>query len=193
MKVDMEKYHQEISEVDNKISVCNKKNSHSNYSVDLPYPPVKVDGKNMTYANILSNDFAGRVSEFSAISQYINHELRITVKDNNVAEAIKKISMVEMHHLQIIGELIVLLGGDPKYAINKKGKWLNWTPDFIDYGTTIKSMIEYDIKGEVLAINQYNKHIEEINDENIKAILRRIIEDEENHINILEGLLKKYE
>ncbi|HBA97944.1 MAG TPA: rubrerythrin family protein, partial [Lachnospiraceae bacterium] len=45
--------------------------------VDLPYPPIKAERKNLIYANILSIDYCGAVSELSAIAQYINNENRL--------------------------------------------------------------------------------------------------------------------
>ena len=36
--------------------------------MDLPYPPVQVSGQNQVYANLLSVDYCGSVSELSAIT-----------------------------------------------------------------------------------------------------------------------------
>ena len=41
--------------------------------MDLPYPPIQVQEKNPAYANLLSVDYCGSVSEMSAITQYINN------------------------------------------------------------------------------------------------------------------------
>ena len=42
--------------------------------LDLPYPAIEAEGKNLSYANLLSIDYCGSVSELSAITQYINNE-----------------------------------------------------------------------------------------------------------------------
>nr|MBQ8253435.1 rubrerythrin family protein [Lachnospiraceae bacterium] len=44
----------------------------------LPYPETRVQEKNTAYADLLSNDYAGSVSEMSAITQYINNENRLS-------------------------------------------------------------------------------------------------------------------
>ena len=44
----------------------------------LPYPPVRVQAKNRVYADLLSVDYCGAVSELSAITQYINNENRLS-------------------------------------------------------------------------------------------------------------------
>ena len=40
--------------------------------MDLPYPPIQVREENQAYANLLTVDYCGFVSEMSAIMQYIN-------------------------------------------------------------------------------------------------------------------------
>lgn len=46
--------------------------------MELPYPAIRVKEKNTAYANLLSIDYCGAVSELSAIAQYINNENRIS-------------------------------------------------------------------------------------------------------------------
>ena len=77
---------------------------------DLPYPQIQVKERNQSYANLLSIDYCGAVSELSAITQYINNENRLSHENCGVAKTILGIGMAEMIHLQKLGELIVLLG-----------------------------------------------------------------------------------
>ena len=79
--------------------------------VDLPYPPIQVRERNRAYANLLSVDYCGAVSEMSAITQYINNENRLSCEKCPMAKTILGIAMAEMMHLQKLGELIFLLGG----------------------------------------------------------------------------------
>lgn len=161
------------------------------YTLKESYPEVKVECKNKHYAAILSNDFAGAVSEMTAVSQYVNHHIKIESMNKEIGEALLAIGIVEMYHLEMIGEVILKLGGEPYYGRVKKDKFQCWSPRFIVYGKDIKGMLKADIQGEVDAIAQYKKHIEEINDKHIKKLLERIIKDEEHHIEILDKLLKK--
>ena len=54
-------------------------------------------------------------------------------------------------------------------------------------------MIEDDIRAEREAIKQYQEHMRLIDDPSVRALLARIIEDEEVHIRLLEGLLQEQE
>ena len=93
-----------------------------------------------------------------------------------------------MHHMQILGELIVKLGGTPGYWINNKKKKSYWSPTFLNYNTALKQAIIVDINSEKDAIKQYKTTIKQIDDKNIIDIINRIILDEEYHIQLLTNI-----
>ncbi len=88
--------------------------------VDLPYPPIQAEQKNPVYANLLSIDYCGSVSEMSAITQYINNENRISGEKCALAKTLLGIAMAEMMHLQKLGELIQLLGGTVDFTARRQ-------------------------------------------------------------------------
>lgn len=160
--------------------------------MDLPYPPLQVTEKNVAYANLLSLDYCGSVSELSAITQYINHENRLSCERCLIARTILGIAMAEMIHLQMLGQLIFLLGGTIDFnARHRDGKVQMWTPQSLKLGENVKQMLLADIEGERAAINQYRMHIRMIKDREIVAVLERIIKDEEYHIMMLQALGKE--
>ncbi|MGN0169042.1 MAG: ferritin family protein [Acetatifactor sp.] len=158
--------------------------------MDLPYPPLQVREKNREYADLLSNDYCGSVSELSAITQYINNENRMSAQQCPMAKTILGIAMAEMIHLQKLGQLIFLLGGDVDFmARQQNGKQKMWTPACLTIPQNERKMIWADIDAERAAINQYKVHINRIGDDYVNAILMRIIRDEEYHIMMLQALL----
>lgn len=159
--------------------------------MDLPYPAIQVRAKNREYANILSFDYCGSVSELSAITQYINNENRLSCDHCEMAKTILGIAIAEMLHLQKLGQLIFLLGGKIDfYARHRGGKQQLWTPSFIDIPENHRKMLLADIEAEKAAINQYRMHMRMIRDDCVNAVLARIIKDEQYHIMMLETLLK---
>lgn len=157
---------------------------------DLPYPPVQVRGRNQAYADLLSVDYCGSVSELSAITQYINNENRISCERCSVAKTLLSIAMAEMMHLQKLGELIVLLGGNLDFtAKQRNGKRMMWTPEYLELPEQLKKMLLADIEAEKEAIRQYEMHIKMIDDDCVNAVLERIIIDEEYHIMLMRTLL----
>lgn len=160
--------------------------------MDLPYPPIQVKGKNQAYANLLSIDYCGSVSEMSAITQYINNENRLSSEKCPLAKAILGIAMAEMIHLQKLGELIHLLGGNIDFvAKSHNGGQKMWTPEYLTIPENVRKMMLADIESEKAAINQYRMHIKMMNDDYVNAVLARIIKDEEYHIMMLQTLIKE--
>ncbi len=155
----------------------------------MPYPPIKAECKNPNYANLLKIDYCGAVSEMSAITQYINNENRLSLEMCQMAKIILGIAMAEMMHLQKLGEMICLLGGNIDYMIRlNNGRQKMWTPQYLSIPQNLNEMIKADIEAEKAAINQYMAHIKMINDKYINAVLSRIIVDEEYHIMLLNAL-----
>lgn len=159
--------------------------------MDLPYPAIQVRGRNPAYANLLSIDYCGAVSEMSAITQYINNENRLSCEKCPVAKTLLGIAMAEMMHLQKLGELIVLLGGNINFVAKyRNGGAKMWTPEYLQIPENLKNMLLADIEAEKAAIAQYEAHIKMIKDDCVTAVLARIIRDEEYHIMLLRTMLQ---
>lgn len=151
------------------------------------YPPIRVKEENPYYAKLLLEDYAGSVSELTASTQYFNHQSIVFKNYPQVSEVLSYIGNIETIHLQILGRLIKLLGLNPKYRIIREDNmrvW--WSPIYIDYQRGVYNIIEANIKAEHEAINQYEKHVSLIKDDDIVAILLTIINDEREHIKILK-------
>lgn len=153
---------------------------------DLPYPPIQVRGRNPRYADLLTVDYCGSVSELSAVLQYINNENRMSAEHCSFARTILGIAMAEMIHLQKLGELIHLLGGN----VGFEAKYPDglWSPSCLVLPDCIPQMLQADQEAEKAAIQQYKMHINAIRDDFVNDVLRRIILDEEYHIMILQAL-----
>lgn len=160
-----------------------------NCRLDIPYPEVRTEGKNASYAALLSNDFAGQVSEMSAVSQYIYQHL--VTPDEKISETVECISIVEMRHFEMIGKLIYQLGGNPLIASQNNCTVRFWTAQYINYCADARCYLKINIENEEKAIANYLKRIKQINDTYIRAVLERIILDEEYHIKIFSQLLNE--
>jgi bacterioferritin len=158
------------------------------YSYPAPYPEIKVLGKNQYYAEILMNDYAGMVSEITAINQYLYHYFVINKEYDELREMLENISINEMKHMEILAKLIILLGGIPTYSAQNT----YWNGGFVYYGNSLCEQIEADLKAEYEAINNYKRDISIINDPYIQAILCRIILDEQVHVQLFINALNKY-
>lgn len=154
----------------------------------IPYPSLNNITPNPIYAQRLYNDFAGNDSELSTILQYIYEHIN-QEQDQLISKIMKDIAIVEMKHLDIIGNLIQKLGLPP-YYINSDLK--PWNADFIKYDTgNLRKTLEYNIHLEQEAIRGYKRAIMGTRNITIQKLFNRIILDERSHIEIFTKLLRE--
>ena len=159
------------------------------YKVNLPYPKIEVEKKDKRVASFLLNSYAGRVSEDTAIHDYI---FQMMMLDNPIyKKTLKGIAIVEMHHLEILGNLIYALGCTPLFGKVEKNE-IDWfTGSYANYDNDFTSVLQNDIEEEQKTIEQYQKVIRLTNDLNVKQVLQRIILDEEYHIELFSKMLRE--
>ncbi|WP_138207694.1 ferritin-like domain-containing protein [Haloimpatiens lingqiaonensis] len=162
------------------------------YADPSPYPEVRVLRPNLYYASILMDDYAGMVSEFTAISQYLYHYFFFKDINDELGELLENVSITEMLHMEILADVIKKLGGNPVIRGSYSTCGNFWNGSFVYYGITLCERLKADIDSEYKAIEEYQKHIFIIEDPYIKAILQRIILDEKVHINLFNDALKKF-
>ena len=161
------------------------------FNVDKPYPPVRVEGKNLYYANLLLEDYAGMTGELTAITEYVYQKFDKFQEKSEFSHILGKIAIVEMKHLELLGETIKLLGVNPKYCFKKDNYYELWNSSFVNFNDNVIDMLKSDIKKEEDAIKNYELHISMIDDKYIREMLYRIIEDERVHIKCFNYLLNK--
>lgn len=163
------------------------------YRAPGSYPAIQVQRPNKCYAKLLLKDYAGSVSELTAITTYVqNHLVGDSKKYELAVEAFKGVSIVEMEHLEMLGDTIAALGGFPRFSTTDLyGKKYFWNSSIIPTTTSVEEMLKEAIESEYAAINQYYKHIEAIDDYYVCKILARIIEDEKYHIKLFKKLLRQ--
>lgn len=159
-----------------------------NCKVNKPYPPIEVLSQNPYYGELILEDMAGLVSEMSAISLYMYNNIIIPDCDelSDLKESFKCINMVEMKHIDMLGQLALKLGVDPRLWTNNNGNCQYWTPFNNCYPNQLEALLKNSIISEQQAIQQYQSHINCIDDPYIKNILARIIEDETLHLKIFQ-------
>lgn len=158
--------------------------------LDIPYPEIKIERQNTKYAQLLMEDYAGVISEMTAINLYTYQNILNKKNYSELSEMLHDISITEMRHLQILGELINLLGLYPTFQSVNNGLLCSWDSSYINYNTDIKEMLLIDIKSEEEAIAQYRLHQSIIDDKYIKEIIERIILDEQQHIKCFKMVYK---
>lgn len=161
------------------------------YQGHEPYPPVQAEGRNWRLAAAMLDNAGGRNSEMSAVAMYLYDGL-VTAEMEEVAESFRRISVVEMHHLEIFGTLAHQLGEDPRMWGVNQGRKSWWTPGYLQYPRRLDQILRAAIREEKGAIRKYRAQARWAPDRNVGENLRRIVEDEEQHLLVLELLYQTY-
>lgn len=157
------------------------------FCLDEDYPEIKVDKKDKNLAIYLLNSYAGIVSEDTAIHNYVFQ--MISQINPEIKKILHGIAIVEMHHLEILGKLLIALGLKPIFAKVSDKNLIWFSGKYVDYEMNLQDILLNNIKNEEEAIKQYEIIINKTDDINIKNILNRIIKDEQLHIEIFKNLL----
>jgi bacterioferritin len=119
--------------------------------------------------------------ELAAINQYFLHaEMCENWHYDKLGEYIKKQSIDEMKHAEVLIERILFLDGSPNLTELMK----------LSVGRNVKEQIESDLKLEVEAVAMYNRAIEIARQEGDNAsreLFERLLKDEEAHVDWLEA------
>lgn len=142
---------------------------------------MKGDSKLIEVLNSLLAD------ELTAISQYMVHsEMSADWGYEKLHEHFEKRAIDEMKHAEMLIGRILFLGGTPIVS--------NLNEMFI--GKDVAEMLNFDHKAEEGAIQAYNQAIKlaaEVNDFATQSVLKSILNDEDQHIDDIEGLQDQIE
>jgi bacterioferritin len=121
--------------------------------------------------------------ELTAINQYFLHaEMCENWGYKKLSELDKKQSIDEMKHAEELIERILFLEGAPNMDKSHK----------LTVGKTVPDMIKNDLKLEVGAVAMYNRLIGmaiKKNDQGTAEMLKKLLRDEEGHVDALEEQL----
>ncbi len=154
-----------------------------NFKSDLPYPQLELTN-NLSEAKLLMPLYAGVASELTAILTY-SFQSYVSPKYPNIKRILEGIAVVEMHHHELLGQAIYLLGGYPIMGARNY-----WNGSMANYTIQPKKYLQENIIAEKVAIQNYERTILNLDNECLKTLLARIIVDEEMHVKIFEDLLK---
>lgn len=155
------------------------------FASDLPYPPITT-AKNPKDAKILMGVYSGMCGELTAILTYA-YQAYISVDVPKLCHTLEGIAKVEMLHHSLLGKSIFALGGYPVM-----GARTYWNGSYVDYTTKLESFLKNDIAHEQNAILDYERTMLNIDTDDVKALIERIILDEQVHIKILQDLLNEF-
>lgn len=161
------------------------------FSAPYLYPKLEVEKPDIPFAKKLLFAFASDKSEMTATTNYYYRSIVLQNKNKPLSQMVRELAKVEQKHLEILANLVFLLGYDPKIRTIKNGIPTFWNADCLDYKKDIKSVLESSIKEEQNAYKTYIFLSRQTKDPNVSRILYRLSLDEKVHIQLLKKELEK--
>lgn len=149
--------------------------------LDLPYPDISAVKPDRHFAERVSALYAGRYGEFTAVSTYSYQQFILKEDFAYLSDVIECISLVEMHHFELLAELILRLGGDPVIGETQRRRVSYWNGSYAGYARRPERIIA-----------DYTAAADSTTDKAAASLLRRIAKDEEYHLKLFQQLQEKY-
>lgn len=164
--------------------------SLSSFADPSPYPPLCIERPNPAYAAEMLSNIGACSSEMSTVSLYIYNSTILTDRNREYAQIFHKLSMVEMHHLDIFAHLAHMLGADPRLWTCSGKRPCYWSPACNRYPIQMEMLIKNALQGEQDTILKYRRQASQICDAHVVDLLNRIILDEQLHVQIFKEMLE---
>ena len=157
------------------------------------YPEITLNHLNQEILMMLKRIYAGTKSEFTSLTQYMYQHYIVwsNPKLDNLSEILERIAIQEMKHHEIVAKVLVKCGIDPKNCVYIDGNSNlcdYWKASSVSYEKTLVRMFESDILLEVRAIEDYKDVLNKTDNENLKQIIVRILEDEYVHLEYFKNV-----
>ena len=89
---------------------------------DAPYPRLEGIKQDYNFGRKLYDSYSGTYGELTSILQY-TYEGMTNEKEKELKKVLMRVSIDEMKHLKVLGELLLELGFIPFYMGSRNNKW----------------------------------------------------------------------
>lgn len=158
-----------------------------------PYPRPTVTGPNISLAASLMRLWAGPNSELTQTLQFHNHHIHYMVQPLSIVGLVfDAIGNADLQHLHILGQAIIQLGETLEYCFPNQLACIPWSGAFVNPGTSLAERLALDIALKQNYIRELNQVMENNPDPLLQPSLRRILEEEELHLRVLQRLVEDF-
>jgi len=153
--------------------------------INKPYPQISKAKDDLQTVGVLKNLANTRAGELRAVLQYVYQSVVADSVEEEIASIFEEIGINEMMHLDMLMHAITEFGGIPEYNDSQRNAF---NSNFVNYTTNLNEMLDNNIQGESLAIENYKQAIMRVENQSLKDLFARIIEDEEQHIKAFKKI-----
>lgn len=161
-------------------------------SADSPYPAVEGKGTDRESVRIISPAYADCGGELTAVLQYVYHAIVFSgLQMKQYSRLLMGIAVSEMHHLDLLGGMLYQMGALPVFTSCPPRLFDFYSTAAVSYSCEPAEMIRADIRGEKEAIRLYQSMLRRLRNEQVSAVISRIILDEELHLHTLQSIMSE--
>ena len=162
------------------------------FKSEKEYPSLDGITEDYKTLRVISPAYAGGRGELTAVLQYVYQSILLgRLGKKEMSKTILGIAINEMHHLELLGTAITMLGAPPAFTGCLPYPIGYYSASNVNYSKTPCEMIEADIIAESNAIADYRKILTCISNEALTRLIERIIEDEELHLAAFKSMKKE--
>ena len=142
--------------------------------------------KNEEIGKALLQCYAGKVSEYKILNDYIYQYMMIQDKNQKLIKIYKKLINLKIYHFTMFGNLINKLGIMPKYrtieCYNDKNVYFNCMD--VDYTDNVDNLIDNNIDNllKIIAIYKVYKH--EFDNRDVLDVINILLDDNEKILQL---------
>ncbi len=155
--------------------------------VDLPYPFTQQFTQDPVAARLLAPAYASLHGELTALLSYIYHSFYFEKCNRaELAKTASSIAICEMQHFRLLGQAILALGTDPVFTQSFTFPQWNYRTAAISYSKNPQQILLDEIAGEMQAISTYEEMLCKLKNQQVSALISRILLDEQLHLSTLK-------
>ena len=144
----------------------------------------------------LKRRYAGVKSALTSSKQYMYQHFVIwrDPRLSKLADIIKQIAVREAEHYEILAKILVRCGIDPKNCVYIDGNpnlCDYWKASNVSYEKALVKMFESNYVLTKRMLNEYNIILNKTDNENLKQIITRMVQDEEIHLTYFMTVLEE--
>ena len=169
---------------------------NESYYIKETFPEITLSYLPQEILIMLKRMYAGNKSEFTTITQYTYQHFVIwrETRLNNISHTMEQIAIRDIMHYEILAKILVKCGIDPKSCVYIDGNpnlCDYWKASSVCYEKSLVKMFENNVLLEQRIINDYCEIMNKTDNENLKQIIARIIEDEKLHMSYFKSILSE--
>lgn len=158
------------------------------YKLNEPYPIVSITSSNKEDAYLLLDLLAGIYSKASCIHLYTYN---CCIFDGNVRDAFFYVKAIKNTHLELLMHCIYQYGIEPRLWTMSDDTINYWSPFYCNYNGDVLLAIKNTIDLEIQVMENTQKLISSIHDNDVLSLLKRIHQEDMLHLDIFSNLYER--